>query len=67
MYYINKMKSKYFHLKLYNKISDTTEGKLVFSLPSFPAALVVNFFYKKTFYSVYGFIRLNVTSIIYQL
>ena len=31
-----------FKLKIYSKDSNTTEGKLVFSLPSFPAALVVN-------------------------
>ena len=31
-----------FKLKIYSKDSNTTEGTLVFSLPSFPAALVVN-------------------------
>ena len=31
-----------FELKLYSKETNTTEGKLIFSLPSFPAALVVN-------------------------
>ena len=31
-----------FELKIYSKGSNITEGKLVFSLPSFPAALVVN-------------------------
>ena len=31
-----------FDLIIYNKGSNTTEGKLVFSLPSFPDALVVN-------------------------
>ena len=31
-----------FELKIYSKGSNTIEGKLVFSLPSFPAALVVN-------------------------
>ena len=31
-----------FDLIIYSKGSNTTEGKLVFSLPSFPAALVVN-------------------------
>ena len=31
-----------FSIIIYNKISNTTEEKFVFSLPSFPAALVVN-------------------------
>ena len=31
-----------FELKIYSKGSDATEGTLVFSLPSFPAALVAN-------------------------
>ena len=31
-----------FDLIIYSKVSTTTEGKLVFSLPSLPAALVVN-------------------------
>ena len=31
-----------FDLIIYSKVSNTTEGKLVFSLPSLPAALVVN-------------------------
>ena len=31
-----------FELKIYSKVSNTTEGKLVFSIPNFPAALIVN-------------------------